>query len=179
MKNIIHIETLFNSREMTIDWSKVYQENLPKVFHYFCYKVGSIPLAEDLTATVFEKAWKNRDKFDPRRGNPAFWLLGIARHTGYDHFRKPKREIVLEGLPEFSQDALLEDEIQKKINFQTIVKLLQQFPLRERELITLKYGADLSNQQIAHLTGLSESNVSTILNRVIDKLKREWERKNE
>jgi RNA polymerase sigma-70 factor (ECF subfamily) len=45
---------------------------------------------------------------------------------------------------------------------------------RERELIALKYGAELNNRLIARLTGLSESNVGSILHRVIGSLREKW-----
>lgn len=45
---------------------------------------------------------------------------------------------------------------------------------RERELIALKYGAGINNRLIAQLTGLSESNVGTILHRVVQTLRSRW-----
>jgi RNA polymerase sigma-70 factor, ECF subfamily len=48
-------------------------------------------------------------------------------------------------------------------------------PEREQELIALKYGADLTNREIARLTGLSETNVGSILYRVVRKLRQRWE----
>ena len=45
---------------------------------------------------------------------------------------------------------------------------------RERELVALKYGAGLTNRDIARLTGLSETNVSTILSRVTHHLRAQW-----
>jgi RNA polymerase sigma-70 factor (ECF subfamily) len=48
-------------------------------------------------------------------------------------------------------------------------------PERERELLSLKYGAGLTNRAIARLTGLSESNVGTLLHRTIAGLRTEWD----
>jgi RNA polymerase sigma-70 factor (ECF subfamily) len=52
--------------------------------------------------------------------------------------------------------------------------LLAQLPDRERELISLKYGAGATNRAIAKVTGLSESNVGTIVHRVVEALRRDW-----
>jgi RNA polymerase sigma-70 factor (ECF subfamily) len=57
--------------------------------------------------------------------------------------------------------------------------LLSQTSARERELIAYKYGAELDNRTIARLTLLSESNVGTILNRSVNKLRASWEAENE
>ena len=47
--------------------------------------------------------------------------------------------------------------------------------LTERELLALKYGADLTNRAIARVTGLSESNVGTILHRTVLALRTRWD----
>jgi RNA polymerase sigma-70 factor (ECF subfamily) len=43
---------------------------------------------------------------------------------------------------------------------------------RERELVALKFFADLTNAEIASVIGTSESNAGTRLHRVIEKLRR-------
>ena len=51
---------------------------------------------------------------------------------------------------------------------------------RERELLAMKYGAELTNRQIAAATGLSESNVGTIVHRAVIALRSRWdEQRNE
>jgi len=38
----------------------------------------------------------------------------------------------------------------------------------------MKYGADMTNRAIAHATGLSETNVGTILHRAVETLREQW-----
>ncbi len=45
---------------------------------------------------------------------------------------------------------------------------------RERELLAFKYGAELTNREIARVTKLSESNVGTILHRAVATLRSRW-----
>ncbi len=54
-------------------------------------------------------------------------------------------------------------------------KLLAGLPPREQDLVALKYGSGLTNRAIANLTGLSETNVGTILYRVVNHLRQCWE----
>jgi RNA polymerase sigma-70 factor, ECF subfamily len=162
-----------------IDWQAVYDQSLPGIFHYFCYKVGTPAVAEELTSITFEKAWKSRANFRKDIGQIRPWLFGIARNVVADHFRKKVREIPLEDIPEAGMMVSFDEDIQRKLDFQTILALLAGFPDRERELIAMKYGAELTNREIARLTGLSESNVGTILHRVVDKLRTEWEKSRE
>ena len=53
-------------------------------------------------------------------------------------------------------------------------KLLARRTDRERELLAMKYGSEFSNRDIARMTGLSESNVGTILHRAVQVLRADW-----
>lgn len=179
MKNILSTIHAIVPHAVDIDWPAIYEQALPRIFHYFCYRVGDASLAEDLTASTFEKAWKNRSTFRPNRGTAHAWLMGIARHSANDHFQKKVREIPFETVPEIRQSPSLDEDLQRKLDFQILAKRLSQLPERERELVAMKYGAEMTNREIARLTGLSESNVGTILHRVVEKLRIEWEKDHE
>lgn len=51
---------------------------------------------------------------------------------------------------------------------------VKRLPDRERELIALKFYSGMNNREIATMTGISESNVGTILHRSISKLREEF-----
>jgi RNA polymerase sigma-70 factor (ECF subfamily) len=55
-----------------------------------------------------------------------------------------------------------------------LTALLATLPDRDRELLSLKYGAGLTNRAIARITGLSESNVGTIVHRAVQALRAAW-----
>ncbi len=158
-----------------INWDDVYQAELPRVYNFFRYRVGDGPLAEDLTAQTFEKAWRNRDRY--RRDLAAFstWLFTIARRVATDYFRRPRPETSLETISHFADDDTVEDLVQQRADFARLTTLLAQLADRDRELVALKYGAGLTNRAIARLSGLSESNVGTILHRVTQQLRAAWE----
>jgi len=179
MKNILAIKTDVHPKTEDIDWQAVYDYSLPKVFHYFCFKVGDPTLAEDLTAITFEKAWRGQRNFHSDIGQIQNWLMGIARNVASDHFRKKVREVPLKEGSERSFVTSFYEQLQQKWDFEFIQSILTQFPERERDLIAYKYGAELSNRAIAKLTGLSETNVGTILHRVVGKLRIEWEKQHE
>jgi len=70
-----------------VDWDAVFTALLPKVYRYFCYRVGEGALAEDLTATTFEKAWTKRTRYRRDLSSFATWVFTIARNVATDHFR--------------------------------------------------------------------------------------------
>ena len=158
-----------------IDWREVYDQLLPRVFHYFFYKVGERMLAEELTAITFEKAWTRREKYKRNLGAFQYWLFGIAQKVAADHFRKRKNEIPLDAVNPISNQKV-EKEIESMADAERLASILRILSERERSLISLKYGAELNNREIARQTGLSESNVGTILFRAVAKLRKEWEK---
>jgi RNA polymerase sigma-70 factor (ECF subfamily) len=159
------------------DWESVYAETLPKVFNYVLYRVGDMALAEDLTATTFERAWKQRKRYRHDRAGLLAWLLGIARHLIADSHRRQRPTEPLDEATAASADASPDVLSEARDTAERLQRLLHTLPAREQELIALKYGADLTNRQIARLTGLSESNVGTILHRTIQQLRQTWDRK--
>jgi len=162
-------KSLFPARE--VDWESVYQAELPRIYNFFRYRVGDERLAEDLTAETFEKAWRNRQRY--RRDLAAFstWLFTIARHVAADHFRRPHPEVPLEGAAAVSGGENVESLVQQRADFERLASLLSQLNERERDLVALKYGAGLTNRAIARLTRLSESNVGSLLHRVVQHLR--------
>ena len=161
-----------------IDWEAVYSTFLPRIFHFFCYKVGDVQVAEDLTSITFEKAWTSRQNFRSELGGVAAWLMGIARHVAVDYYRQPRRNVPLEQ-EEMAGAGSPDESVQRMLDFQHIVRQLAAYSPRNQELVALKYGAELTNRQIAQLTGLTESNVGTILHRVIARLRCEMEHEHE
>jgi RNA polymerase sigma-70 factor (ECF subfamily) len=153
------------------DWDAIYNEQVARLYNYFLYRVNQQTTAEDLTATTFKRAWMNRTQFDPQRGSVAAWLFGIARHVLVDYYRqRPPRMMSIEDAYRAASPLDTEHTVQQRIDADMLGRLLQELPQREQEVIALKYGAEMTNRDIADLTDLSESNVGTILHRTVNKL---------
>jgi RNA polymerase sigma-70 factor (ECF subfamily) len=161
------------------DFEKIYRAELPRVYNFFRYRFGDDQLAEDLTSETFEKAWRNRHRY--RKDLAAFstWLFTIARRVALDYYRKHHVEIPLEEISNLSANELVEDITQQSADIAHLSVLLARLADRERELVALKYGAELTNRAIARISGLSESNVGVILHRTIQLLRSEWEKDHE
>jgi len=159
----------------SINWKEIYDHLLPRVFHFFCYKVGDRFLAEELTSITFERAWVNRESYKRDVSAFQFWLFGIAQKVAADYFRKSRREVPLDAV-KLPSNQNVERELESQMDFERLASLLGRLLERERLLIALKYGAELNNREIARQTGLSESNVGTILFRAVTKLREEWEK---
>lgn len=157
------------------DWDAVYAEQLPRVYNFFRYRCGPGADVEELTARTFEKAWRARHRY--RRDLAAFgtWLLSIARNVAIDHFRARRPHLPLEMAAEVpAAERSPEDAALLRSDAARLAALLERLPERDRELLSLKYGAGMTNRDIARATGLGESNVGTILHRAVEALRRQW-----
>jgi RNA polymerase sigma-70 factor (ECF subfamily) len=159
------------------DWEALYAEQLPRVYNFFRYRVGHGPEAEDLTSLTFAKAWAARHRY--RRDLAAFrtWLTAIARNVAVDHYRARRlRETApLEEAEGIAGGPTPEDVAVRRSDAERLAALLARLPDPERELMALKYGAGLTNREIARLTGLTESNVGTRAHRIVQRLRVEWD----
>ncbi len=160
-----------------IDWAAIYADQLPRVYNYFRFRTGDNPLAEDLTAATFEKAWRARDQYRHDRGAISTWLFTIARSVAASHFRQRRRvpDLSLARAAGAYDHRMVPEEVQRRGDLARLHTLLARLSDRERELIELKYGAALTNRAIAGLLEMSESNVGTTLHRIVHRLGQDWE----
>ena len=157
------------------DWDQVFVEQLPRVYNFFRYRVGPGPVAEDLTALTFEKAWRARDRYDRDRGAFGTWIFAVARNVAVDHYRSERATVSLDDVAETPGGSSPEEIAERRSDEDRLGRLLARRDDRERELLALKYGAEYTNRDIARMTGLSESNVGTILHRAVQALRAEWD----
>jgi len=157
------------------DWNTVFTEQLPRVYNYFRYRLANEADIQELTSRTFEKAWRARKRYRRERAGVGTWLLRIAHNVAIDHLRLSRAyeplEVVedsaaAEGSPELEQESASD--------MARLEALVPSLPTRDRELLALKYGAGATNREIATITGLSESNVGTILHRTVQALRDRW-----
>ena len=160
--------------EAELDWDAAYAELLPRVYNYFRYRLGNDAVAEDLTSRTFEKAWTQRARYRCDLAGFATWLFSIARNVAVDHLRARRPHLPLEAADHVAAPGTPQDDAARASDLARLASLLQGLPPREQELVALKYGAEATNRAIAALTGLSESNVGTILHRVVRELRSAW-----
>jgi RNA polymerase sigma-70 factor, ECF subfamily len=158
------------------DWDALFEELLPRVYNFFRFRTGEDALAEDLTASTFIKAWRARGSYDPQRAAVSTWLFAIARNVAADYFRSHHDTLSLDTLATLPTSDNLEAGLETRLDYERLTVLLDALPPRERELVALRYGAEMTYQDIAQLTGLTQANVGTILHRTVHRLRSQWDR---
>jgi len=155
------------------NFAETYDEHVWQVYGFFAYRLRSRTDAEDLTQLTFERALRAWRSFDARRASPGTWLLAIAHNLLVDHYRADRsadQEPI--GPGGVGEDALPSVEATPDLGLDPeLAAALDRLEPREREIIALRYGGDLSGPDIAELTGLSLANVQQILSRALRKLR--------
>jgi RNA polymerase sigma-70 factor (ECF subfamily) len=159
----------------TRDFASVYDEQVWLVYGFFAYRLRSRADAEDLTQQTFERALRAWGRYDPRRASVPTWLMAIARNLLVDHLRAD-RQARQQPLDELVADthAAVGDRHSLGLDAD-LERALESLGERERELIALRYGGDLSGPEIAELTGLSLANVQQILSRSLRRMRASME----
>lgn len=152
-------------------FERLYRASRDDVYAYVAGLLRDRAAAEEVTAAAFERAYRKRKRFDPARGSARAWLFGIARNAALDELRRRGRRADLFGEPPASKTV---DEIDHTAASEARALLssaLGGLTTKERELVGLRYFADLTYAEIAAVLGTTESNVGTRLNRAVDKLR--------
>lgn len=152
---------------------RVYRDHVDAVYGFLAYSVDR-PTAEDLTAATFERVVRSWRRFDRRRGSERTWVLAIARNLLTDHFRAQRhREAVSTDEHPALLDRLVEDPdpLRGRLTAEELARWLAPLGHREREVLALRYAADLTTDEIAALLGLTAANVQQINSRSLRRLR--------
>src|SRR5947209_1295071 len=150
-------------------FSDVYEEHVWRVYAFLSYRLRERDQAEDLTQATFERALRAWPRFDPRKASEATWLLTIARNLLIDgHRRGVHRQE--QPLTEAAHPSVEGPEALVSGSAE-LQSALEELPDREREVLALRFGADMTGPEIAALLELSLANVQQILSRTLRRLR--------
>lgn len=139
---------------------------IKNVYAFVAYRIGAGHDAEDVTGEVFERALRYRKGYDPARGTPLAWLIGIARRVLAD---RALSGVESAGeLPETQAPGELEHDSVERL---TLAAAVAQLSDRDRELLAMRYGADMKAAQIAQVLEQSTNSVEVALHRALRRLR--------
>ena len=153
------------------DFERLYTEQAAPLLAFLTYRTGDPVLADDLLADTFERVLRRRGLFDRRRGSEKTWLYSIAINVLRDHARRRAvgdravHRLANEPAPVPSR-AL--EQVETRSELHAALELL---PVEEREVVSLRFGADLSLEEIARATRERASTVRGRLYRGLEKLR--------
>lgn len=162
--------------ELPHDFEAWYHEHRPVVYRFVRFRVATREVAEDVTSQVFMKALRSLHRYDSGRASPRTWLLRIARNAITDHLRSLRRKgslhVSLDKAPDLVSDVPSQDErILREERIQKILNGASTLKKSDQELLAMRYGSGLDNQEIAEALGISSNAVAVRLHRALKRLK--------
>lgn len=150
-----------------------YEEYFDQVYRYTYFRTGrNKELAFDLTSEVFLKALEKFDTYQEEKSAFKNWIFTIARNHIIDFYRIRKENVDIDDV---SQILVAPDNIARdlRISYDTAYVLcaLEELPQTQKEILQLKFFAELNNQEIAKVLDKTEINIRVILHRAINTLK--------
>jgi len=155
----------------------IYDTYAKSIYRYHHSRVENAPDAEDLTAQTFLAVIEALPRYQ-HRDNFTAWIFQIARNKAMDHFRgNHGHSEINESVADPAQIEALEAVVRNESHarLQSLLHLLED---DERELIRLRYNAELSFVEIAQLLGRKEDAVRKAIRRILDRLSIQMEAQN-
>lgn len=158
------------------DFDTWFREHRPTVYRYVRFRLATREAAEDVTSEVFMKALRALDRYDPDRASPRTWLLRIARNAVTDHLRSLKRRsslhVSLDRAPDLVADLPSQEErVLREERIEQLLNANRDLRPADQEILSLRYGACLSNQEIAEALNISGNAVAVRIHRALARLK--------
>jgi RNA polymerase sigma-70 factor, ECF subfamily len=150
-----------------------------KVMHLAYSILRDASLAEDLSQTIFVKAWQALPRFDGRAALST-WLYTIARNTCLTAVEKERRLVPLEDFQEvadddgdpmlFGRDMVGPETAGQAAAEYDVARLLEQLPEPYRRVVVLFYLEDRSCEEVGELLSMPTGTVKALLHRGRKKL---------
>lgn len=176
MNNPSEVATLVeHARMQPAAFAEVYHLYVKRVCGYIFHQVGDVHDAEDLTTQVFIAAWEALPRYQ-EKGIFAAWLFGIARNKVVNSYRLWRPKVHLEGSKHHSGDNW--DPIhclEQNESINQLLKLIGELGSEEREMLRLRFAANLSYREIGNILGKSEAAIKMKMMRLLRDLQIKWE----
>jgi RNA polymerase sigma factor (sigma-70 family) len=157
------------------DYAELYREYLPRILNYIRLRVDGEDLAQDLTAAVFERAIARQHTLRKREAFGA-WLFRIARTTVAGYYRQRRPTVPLDyAIDNPATGSSPPEALMRREELARLRVALSSLSGREQEIIRLKFGGGLGNQEIAQVMRLRAGHVAVILYRALRKLRAHME----
>ena len=152
-------------------FSDLFMHFAPRIKGFLIKSGADATLAEECAQDVMATLWNKAAQFDPTRASVATWIFTIARNRRIDMLRRQRRPEPedLPWGPEPGPDQA--DVIALQQDCQTLTAALATLPEAQRDLIEKAYYGDLSQTEIARLTGLPLGTIKSRIRLALDRLR--------
>ncbi len=151
------------------------------LFHYGLKFTADPEFVKDTIQDLFLHIWERRESLNADIPPKPYLMASLRRMMNRSPLKSP---LIPESFPaiypplpciEFSVEKNFIQHESARVLSQQLKTLLDELPLRQKEVIYLKFYQELSRGQIAMVLDIAPQTVSNLLQMALNKLKKYWE----
>lgn len=136
----------------------------PKLYGYLVNVTRDVQLSEDILQNTWLAALSHLSQYRLQGAGFGAWLFAIARNECRQHWRKEKREAPLDSVERDCPTYGHKQSADERLMIETALSALSE---EDRELIRLRYIADLPVNEIARILSINSVAVRVRLHRAL------------
>jgi RNA polymerase sigma-70 factor (ECF subfamily) len=168
-------ESEYDQAGSSVGFEDIYKEHSASVYRFCVFALRDPHAAEDATADVFTAAYAAYRRTRPDAELLHSWLFRIARNTIIDRQRRSvvfARALIKLG-HESKEVRDVEAEVEIREDIAELLDTMSHLNKRDRTLIAMRCGAELSFADIGKALGITEKNAAMATYRAVERLRRE------
>lgn len=156
----------------------LYTRYASSVYSLAMFMLKQEALAQEATQDIFLNIWLKASSYKADRGEPKAWIMSVAHHKIVDAIRSRRRTIIvndpaiyesLDLLP--SGNVSTEEEVERNLERERILKALSTLPPTQRQVIMLAYFEGYTQSEMAEILQQPLGTVKTRVRLAMQKLR--------
>ena len=151
-------------------FGQIYDAYVGQVYRYLYYRVGSQPLAEDLTSETFLRALRRIDSFTWQGRDICAWFITIARNLVTDHFKSSRFRLEVSTADMLDADRAddgIEQQVLDNLDNQALLSAVRQLKPEQQECVVLRFLQGMSVAETAAVMGRSDGAIKQLQLRAV------------
>jgi RNA polymerase sigma factor (sigma-70 family) len=156
-------------------FSNIHKELFDGLYYYALKLLGDSATANDIIQELFIKLWIKRNSIGQLKNVKSYFFISLRRQV-LNHLRGIKtRSILLTAADEldieFSPEEIVIKNYESNLLHENLMKLLNELPRRQKEVIYLHYFEEMDYGQIASVMGINYQSVLNLVQHAMKKLR--------
>jgi RNA polymerase sigma-70 factor, ECF subfamily len=154
--------------------ASLYEQYYDRIVRYIFVRINDRSEAENLGGDVFLRALQSFGSFRGRTEQMRAWLFKIAHNAVVDYLRKmgKRRDVSIDEI-EIADRLNLDELAEENLQVGKLSKALQRLTPAQREVIGLRFFAELSSDEVGKILGKNSGAVREMQRAAIETLRKE------
>lgn len=172
-------EAIIQAQKDLSNFEPIFERYFERIFAFVFSRTNDRQTAEDLTSHIFIKVLQALPRYKTK-GSFAAWIFTITRNTLNSHFRSAayrlNENLDERRMSEFQYQTFPHPQFTNLENRIDLERVIPQLPKKDQELLSLRYAAGLSYEDIGKIYRKKPGAVKMSIHRILRKVKEKMER---